>query len=250
MRTMRTHLFFVGVALFSLLPSGRASAQKAPPTKPPVQVAKPEDPDPAAGTFNLDLATAGLPGKGAASLSATLEIHSEGKPLVTLRCELYGDKAPLAVANFVGLARGIRPYKDAKTSAWVKRPFYDGMAIHRVIPEFLFQAGDPACIEDPTCMGRAGTGDPGYSFANETHETLPFDRPGRLGMAHRGPGTNGSQFFITEKATPWLSNHYTLFGTCGDVEAIKKITAVPRGQRDLPTAPLLIKKITIARKTK
>jgi peptidyl-prolyl cis-trans isomerase A (cyclophilin A) len=109
-----------------------------------------------------------------------------------------------------------------------------------VIPDFMIQGGDPLGM---------GTGDPGYQFADEISPSLTFDRPGRLAMANSGPNTNGSQFFITEKATPWLNGHHTIFGQCDEasVELVKKITRVPRGPNDKPLTPVRIQKIVIER---
>jgi len=204
--------------------------------------------DPTGGKFTLEQATEGLKGKGA--LTAAMEITVAGKPLGTLHCELLPDKAPVAVANFVGLARGLRPFRDPRSQAWVKRPLYDGMVFHRVVPGYIIQAGDPQCQNDPGCMGRAGTGDPGYQFPDEISDDLRMDQGGVLAMANRYPGINGSQFFITEKESPWLAGHQTIFGKCAEVELVQKISAVKRGPRDMPEEPVLIKKLTISRKAK
>ena len=219
-----------------------AAAQKpaAPPA--PVTVA------PETGPFSLEQATAGLKGKG--PLQATLEIQQKSKPFATLRCDLFDEKAPLAVANFVGLARGVRPFKDPKSGQWVKRPLYEGMTIHRVIPDYILQAGDPQCQNDTNCAGKGGFGDPGYAFPDELDNGLRPTQGGALAMANRGPNTNGSQFFITERETPFLLGQQTLFGQCGDLGDIKKIVAVERGPRDTPKEPIVIKKVTISRKAR
>jgi peptidyl-prolyl cis-trans isomerase A (cyclophilin A) len=186
--------------------------------------------------MSLEDATKGL--KGSGTLVAKLEIEQSGKPLGTFTCELFDKQAPKTVANFVGLARGERPFKDPKTGEWVKKPFYNGLTFHRVIPDFMIQGGDPA---------GNGTGDPGYSFPDEFSEDLKMDKSGLLCMANRGPGTNGSQFFITEKATPWLTGRHTIFGACEPLELVTKISHLPKGPRDLPTEPVIIKKVTITR---
>jgi peptidyl-prolyl cis-trans isomerase A (cyclophilin A) len=117
--------------------------------------------------------------------------------------KLLPEKAPKTVANFVELAEGTREWTDPKSGSKVKRPLYDGTVFHRVIPEFMIQGGDP--------LG-TGTGGPGYKFEDEIGPDNRFDRPGLLAMANAGPGTNGSQFFITEVPTPHLNRGHTIFG--------------------------------------
>src|SRR5271166_3967026 len=139
-----------------------------------------------------------------------------------LNCTLFPDKAPLGVANFIGLANGSKDWKNPVSGATKHGvPLYDGTIFHRVIPGFMIQGGDN------------GTGDPGYKFKNETSPDLLFDQPGRLAYANAGPGTNGSQFFITEVATPHLNGGYTIFGQCDEatVTLVKQIGAwrpIPR----------------------
>jgi peptidyl-prolyl cis-trans isomerase A (cyclophilin A) len=193
--------------------------------------------DPVAShVISLEDATKGVRGSG--TLTAKLEIEQSGKSLGSFTCELFEKQTPKTVANFVGLARGERPFKDVKSGEWVKRPFYNGLTFHRVIPGFMIQGGDPK---------GTGTGDPGYEFADELDDSLKMDKGGVLAMANRGPGTNGSQFFITEKETPWLNGKHTIFGSCDPVALVTKITGVPKGPRDVPNDPVLIKKVTISR---
>ena len=159
----------------------------------------------------------------------------------TMRCKLFEKEAPITVANFIGLADGTKDWKDPATGKNKHGvPLYNGTIFHRVIPGFMIQGGDP--------LG-TGTGDPGYQFADEIVPSLTFDRPGRLAMANAGPGTNGSQFFITEVPTPHLNGHHTIFGQCDDatVELVKKIARVPKGPNDKPTTPVRIEKIVIER---
>jgi len=157
-----------------------------------------------------------------------------------MTCTLFPDKAPIGVANFIGLATGTRDWKNPVSGATKHGvPLYDGTIFHRVIPDFMIQGGDPA---------GNGQGDPGYEFKNEVSSELLFDRPGRLAYANSGPNTNGSQFFITEVATPHLNGHYTIFGQCDEqtIELVKKIARMARDpQNDKPFRPVKIIHITI-----
>ena len=157
-----------------------------------------------------------------------------------MTCTLFPDKAPIGVANFIGLATGTRDWKNPVSGATKHGvPLYDGTIFHRVIPEFMIQGGDPA---------GNGQGDPGYEFKNEVSSDLLFDRPGRLAYANSGPDTNGAQFFITEVATPHLNGHYTIFGQCDEktVELVKQIARMARDpQNDKPFRPVKITHITI-----
>lgn len=157
----------------------------------------------------------------------------------TIEVELFADKAPVTVENFVGLATGTKEFTDLKTGKKTKRKFYDGLTFHRVIPEFMIQGGCP--------LG-TGTGGPGYTFEDETNNGLKFNKPGLLAMANAGPNTNGSQFFITEVTTPWLNGHHTIFGqvvSTDDLEVVKKIARVETGFSNDPIEPVIINKITI-----
>jgi len=156
-----------------------------------------------------------------------------------LRCTLLPKVAPIGVENFIGLANGTKDW-TSPVSHEKKHgvPLYDGTIFHRVIPDFMIQGGDPA---------GNGTGDPGYKFKNETTSSVGFDRPGRLAYANAGPGTNGSQFFITEVPYPSLNGGYTIFGQCDDaaVGLVKKIARMPHGANDFPKDPVKIKHIEI-----
>ncbi|HTZ94988.1 MAG TPA: peptidylprolyl isomerase [Terriglobales bacterium] len=156
-----------------------------------------------------------------------------------MTCTLFPDKAPIGVANFIGLATGTKDWTNPvnhKKEHGV--PLYDGTIFHRVIPNFMIQGGDPA---------GTGMGDPGYQFKNETSNDLKFDRPGRLAYANAGPDTNGSQFFITEVPYPSLNGGYTIFGQCDDasVAIVKQIARVGRDSNDKPYNPIKINHITI-----
>jgi peptidyl-prolyl cis-trans isomerase A (cyclophilin A) len=156
-----------------------------------------------------------------------------------LQCKLFDKESPLAVANFVGLANGTKPFQDPTTGQQVTgKRFYDGTTFHRVIPGFMIQGGDP--------LG-TGEGGPGYQFDNENSAALRFDVPGRLAMANAGPNTNGSQFFITEAPQNVLNGGYTIFGQCDDhtVNLVGAIARVDRNANDKPLTPVTIRKVTI-----
>jgi len=162
--------------------------------------------------------------------------------LGNLTCTLFPDKAPIGVANFIGLATGTKDWNSPATGRKMHGvPLYNGTIFHRVIPQFMIQGGDPLGT------GEGGPGGPGFPFKNETSPDLGFDRPGRLAYANAGPGTNASQFFITEVPYPSLNGGYTLFGQCDDasVELVKKIARLPRNGNDRPDNPPKIVKITI-----
>lgn len=166
--------------------------------------------------------TAAKPAATAPGAKPQAIIHTSAGDLT---CELFPDKAPKAVDNFIGLATGKKPWVDPTTGKkMANKPLYDGVIFHRVIPGFMIQGGDPT---------GTGMGNPGYQFEDELSPDLLFDKPGRLAMANSGPNTNGSQFFITEVPTPFLNpsprGGYTLFGQCDDasVELVKKIAQGP-----------------------
>jgi peptidyl-prolyl cis-trans isomerase A (cyclophilin A) len=159
--------------------------------------------------------------------------------LGTVKVRLLPKDAPETVANFVGLAQGTREWTDPRTGARVTRPLYDGTVFHRVIPEFMIQGGDP--------LGR-GTGGPGYQFVDE-FSARKFDRPGILAMANAGPNTNGSQFFLTEVATPWLNGKHTIFGEVIEgMEVVRAIARVRRGPMDRPEHDVTLQRVTITDK--
>jgi peptidyl-prolyl cis-trans isomerase A (cyclophilin A) len=196
------------IASTSLLSTGQA----APAAKPPVRT------------------PAAAPGSGPAAV-----IHTT---VGDMRCQLFDKEAPIGVANFIGLADGSKDWTSPVSHAKKHGvPLYDGTIFHRVIPEFMIQGGDPA---------GNGMGDPGYKFKNETSPELKFDRPGRLAYANAGPGTNGSQFFITEVPYPSLNGGYTIFGQCDPaaVELVKKIARMATdGER--PLRPVKITHVEI-----
>lgn len=155
-------------------------------------------------------------------------------------CELFQQKAPITVNNFIALAKGEKEWTDPNSSEKTKKPLYNGTIFHRVIPNFMIQGGDP--------LG-SGMGGPGYQFVDEFDDSLTFNKPGKLAMANAGPGTNGSQFFITVSPTPWLNNHHTIFGqVIKGQDVVDKITSVDRNESDRPNKDIVIKSITISNK--
>jgi peptidyl-prolyl cis-trans isomerase A (cyclophilin A) len=220
-----------------------ASSAKPKPTTPPtppkpravhakpVAEVKASPDDPVKGKWTLDDATKGLP-KGDL-LVATIETD-----MGSLECTLFADKAPISVANFVGLARGTRPWKTPE-GKWETKPAYDGTVFHRIIKGFMIQGGDAK---------KNGSGEAGYVIPDEVWEGGSHDRPGLLCMANRGPNTNSAQFFITDEAAYHLDNGYTIFGECGPVSLVHEIANVKMAGRDKPEKPPVIKKVTVTRK--
>jgi len=153
--------------------------------------------------------------------------------------QLHEDKAPKTVANFIGLATGAKEWLDPKTNEKVKRPLYNGTIFHRVIPDFMIQGGDP--------LG-SGMGGPGFRFEDEFHPGLKHSKAGILSMANAGPNTNGSQFFITYKATPWLDGRHSVFGeVVKGQEVIDAIGKAPRDSRDRPLKDITLKEVIVTR---
>ena len=155
--------------------------------------------------------------------------------------DLFPDQAPQTVENFVGLAEGTKQWLDPATHQPSDKPFYDGLTFHRVIDSFMIQGGCP--------LG-TGTGGPGFQFGDEFHPDLRFDRPYLLAMANAGPGTNGSQFFITVAPTDWLNRRHTIFGEVTDEASravVDAIATTATGPGDRPVDPVVISKVTINR---
>ena len=154
--------------------------------------------------------------------------------------ELFPHHAPKTVANFVELATGAKEWTDPNTGQKTNSNLYDGTIFHRIIDGFMIQGGDP--------LGK-GTGGPGYRFADEFHGELVFDRPYILAMANSGPGTNGSQFFITTAATTWLNRKHSIFGEVKDSKSqavVDTIGTVKTAAQDRPATDITINSVTIA----
>ncbi|WP_203338205.1 peptidylprolyl isomerase [Nocardioides limicola] len=154
---------------------------------------------------------------------------------------LFPNHAPKTVENFVGLAEGTKEYVDPQSGQSSTGKFYDGLGFHRVIADFMIQGGCP--------LG-TGTGGPGYQFGDEFHPELQFDRPYLLAMANAGPGTNGSQFFITVIPTGWLNNKHTIFGEVADQagrDVVDAIAATATGRGDVPVDPVVIDSVEVTR---
>src|SRR5580693_3607102 len=168
------------------------------------------------------------------TLTATLQTN-QGNIVV----RLFPDHAPKTVRNFVELAEGGRQWTDPRTRRATTGRLYDGTIFHRVIPGFMIQGGDP--------LG-TGRGGPGYQFADEFHPDLRFDRPYLLAMANAGPGTNGSQFFITTVPTPHLNGKHTIFGEVIDgSDVVERISQVQTGRNDRPAQDVVLESVSIER---
>ena len=168
------------------------------------------------------------------TLTATLRTNQG-----TVVIRLFPDHAPKTVRNFVELAEGGRQWTNPETGQATTGKLYDGTIFHRVIPDFMIQGGDP--------LG-TGRGGPGYKFGDEIHPDLRFDKPYLLAMANSGPGTNGSQFFITTVPTPWLTGKHTIFGeVIGGADVVDNISRVQTVPGDRPVTDVVLQSVTIQR---
>ena len=169
--------------------------------------------------------------------TATATLHTNHGDIVV---DLFGNHAPVTVENFIGLATGDKDYSTQNAQGEQSGPFYDGSIFHRIIPGFMIQGGDP------TGTGRGG---PGYQLDDEFHPELQFDRPYLLAMANAGPGTNGSQFFITVDRTPHLNTHHTIFGEVTDENSkkvVEEISQVVTDRMDRPREDVVIESVEIS----
>jgi peptidyl-prolyl cis-trans isomerase A (cyclophilin A) len=218
---------------------GAGAPEAAPPPTPPPrtgcasEAAKriPQSPDPADGAFSLEEAVAGLAGE-AGGLTATIETS-----VAALRCTLETAEVPATVANFVGLARGLRPWWDPCRGEWVREPMYDGMKFHRLEAGFVAQTGCP--IGD-------GTGGPGYAIPDELGPRQRHDRPGVLSMANVGAGTAGSQFFVALAAAPELDRRFARFGRCGPEGEVVKLDQAAKEGREVRVIRVTMERATSA----
>jgi peptidyl-prolyl cis-trans isomerase A (cyclophilin A) len=196
-------------------------------------VQPPTSPDPHGGTFTLDEATKGLDKKG--TLATQIETN-----MGSFYCDLFPDKAPNSVANFIGLARGLRKFWDAEKLAWTAIPYYDQTTFHRVLPGFMIQGGD---------RSGTGRGGVGYMLHDEVSPGQRHDKPGQLCMANRGKNKNEAQFFITEAAAPHLDGSYTIFGQCEPATLVQRIARVPQEgpPTNTPLTPVKIERVKVRR---
>jgi peptidyl-prolyl cis-trans isomerase A (cyclophilin A) len=167
----------------------------------------------------------------------TATLHTNHGDIVV---NLLSDHAPKTVDNFVGLASGTREFTDPVTGQKTTGKFYDGLTFHRVIDGFMIQGGDPQ---------GTGMGGPGYTFGDEFHPDLVFNKPYLLAMANAGPGTNGSQFFITVGPTPHLNRRHTIFGEVAEQSSravVDTIAKVRTGRNDRPVDPVVISSVDIS----
>ncbi|MGH9353141.1 MAG: peptidylprolyl isomerase [Terriglobia bacterium] len=220
---MLAAVFLGGVALFGRKNKPEVKAKSPHEPDAPVEEAPPQPEELPLPQVELDLP---------AGLYAVFETT-----LGRIVCRLFDEKAPVAVQNFIDLARGTKKWHNAAEKEWEQRPYYNGLTFHRVIPKFMIQGGD--------YMGN-GTGRIGYTFEDEFSPDLVFDRPGRLAMANAGPNTNGAQFFITVDATPWLHHKHSIFGEVAEGQDVADaISQTPRDVRDRPLKPVLTHRVVI-----
>lgn len=173
---------------------------------------------------------------GNMTATAKATLHTNHGDIVV---NLFGNHAPLTVKNFIGLSDGTQEWRHPRTGEVENGPLYKDVVFHRIIRDFMIQGGDP--------LGQ-GIGGPGYQFKDEIHPELSFNKPYLLAMANAGPGTNGSQFFITTVETPWLNGRHTIFGEVVDEDSKKvvdTIEGVATGAMDRPVEDVVLSSIDI-----
>lgn len=173
---------------------------------------------------------------GNMTATAKATLHTNHGDIVV---NLFGNHAPLTVKNFIGLSDGTQEWRHPRTGEVENGPLYKDVVFHRIIHDFMIQGGDP--------LGQ-GIGGPGYQFKDEIHPELSFNKPYLLAMANAGPGTNGSQFFITTVETPWLNGRHTIFGEVVDEDSKKVVDAiegVSTGAMDRPVEDVVLSSIDI-----
>ncbi|AFE08492.1 cyclophilin-type peptidylprolyl cis-trans isomerase [Corallococcus coralloides DSM 2259] len=234
---MRTRFLTAGLLCLALT---ACSKDKEQPPAAKAPAAQPSNSAAATRTVSLQTDVASAKGFQKKALEgqdlwATMETNQG-----TIVLKLFSKDAPKTVANFVGLASGEQEWINPKTGERVEgKPLYDGVIFHRVIPDFMIQGGDPT---------GTGRGDPGYRFEDEFKSNRDFDKEGLLAMANAGPGTNGSQFFITTSKPNFLKGRHTIFGEVvkGYDDVVLKIANTPRNRQDRPDTEMVIKHITIS----
>ncbi|MBM3784516.1 MAG: peptidylprolyl isomerase [Acidobacteria bacterium] len=227
-------LCFVSIALSLVQAQTPPAAPKPAAAKPTTTSAKPKAvtaAKPTAAAPAKPVLPARPPGK-----YAILTITHGTQPLGNITFQFFDKESPVTVQNFIDLAQGRKAWTDPKTNARVRRPLYTGLTFHRVIPDFMIQGGDPLG------NGTGGTD----AIVDEFHPSLRFDQPGRVAMANAGPGTGSSQFFITEKPTPWLDGRHTIFGQVLEgQDLVPKIARLPQGPGNNPNVPVKMSRVVI-----
>ncbi|NOK35122.1 peptidylprolyl isomerase [Corallococcus exercitus] len=230
---MRTRFLTAGLLCLALTACSKDKEQ------PPAAKAPPSNSQAAPRTVSLQTDAASATGFQKKALEgqdlwATMETNQG-----TIVLKLFSKDAPKTVANFVGLASGEQPWINPRTGERVEgKPLYDGVIFHRVIPDFMIQGGDPT---------GTGRGDPGYRFGDEFKSNRDFDKKGLLAMANAGPGTNGSQFFITTSTPQFLKGRHTIFGeVVKGYDVVEKIANTPRNPQDRPDTDMVIQHVTIS----
>ena len=232
---MRTILPLLAILALAGCKDAASAETKAPQKKQPTATKPVGQPEGKAQDTSMANPSSGIP-EGKGDLYAIFQT-SQGN--ITVR--LLEKDAPETVANFVGLATGSKEWTDPRSRAKSHAKLYDGTMFHRVIPNFMIQGGDP--------LG-TGTGGPGYRFNDEFHPELAFTKPYLLAMANAGPGTNGSQFFVTVAATQWLTGKHTIFGEVADADSraiVDRIAATKTDGRDRPVNDVTVNSVTIER---